>query len=174
MLTNIKSYQMHDTNHIRLLLSGKHINFIQSIEHSFSQSFQATARSRTQENLFPISFLQPMRNFEFPNLANSEVTVHHYTKVSIIHIPIFLHSYYRSVMTHHTTNKFYNAISCLFFLVLLEVRVDVIKICVNQLCVCHGFPYAWELSRFTWETKTFLLVFCPSHVSNLIQLSDWL
>ena len=112
MLTNIKSYQMHDTNHIRLLLSGKHINFIQSIEHSFSQSFQAIARSRTQENPFPISFLQPIRNFEFPNLTNSEVTVHHYIKVSIIHIPIFLHSYYRSVMTHHTTSKFYNAISC--------------------------------------------------------------
>ena len=112
MLTNIKSYQMHDTNHIRLLLSGKHINFIQSIEHSFSQSFQTIARSRTQENPFPISFLQPMRNFEFPNLANSEVTVHHYIKVSIMNISIFLHSYYRSIMTHHTSSKFYNAISC--------------------------------------------------------------
>ena len=52
MLTNIKSYQMHDTNHIKLLLSGKHINFIQSIEHSFSQSFQSIAQSRTQENPF--------------------------------------------------------------------------------------------------------------------------
>ena len=112
MLTNIKSYQMHDTNHIRLLLSGKHINFIQSIEHSFFQSFQTIARSRTQENPFPISFLQPIRNFEFPNLANSEVTVHHYIKVSIMNISIFLHSYYRSIMTHHTSSKFYNAISC--------------------------------------------------------------
>ena len=140
MLTNIKSYQMHDTNHIRLLLSGKHINFIQSIEHSFSQSFQAIARSRTQENPFPISFLQPIRNFEFPNLANSEVTVHHYIKVSIMNMSIFLYSYYRSIVTHHTTSKFYNAISC-FFSGLLEVRVDVIKICVNHLHACHGFPY---------------------------------
>ena len=62
----------------------------------------------------------------------------------------------------------------MFFFVLLEVRVDVVKICVNHLCACHGFPYTWELSKFTWETKTFLLVFCTSHVSNLIQLSDWL
>ena len=47
----------------------------------------------------------------------------------------------------------------MFFFVLLEVRVDVVKICVNHLCACHGFPYTWELSKFAWETKTFLLVF---------------
>ena len=63
MLTNIKSYQMHDTNHIRLLLSGKHINFIQSIEHSFSQSIQTIARSRTQEN--PFSHLISTAHKEF-------------------------------------------------------------------------------------------------------------
>ena len=34
----------------------------------------------------------------------------------------------------------------MFFSGLLEVRVDVIKICVNHLHACHGFPYTWELS----------------------------